>query len=66
MKYEIEECTSNDWWQERGYKNRQDYLRTMAEDYGVPLGHVLAVADLLGEGEDFDGLISTLEDVGEW
>lgn len=49
-------------YQENGYENRADYLSCMAEDYGVPLDTVKALADLLGENEDFDGLINALED----
>ena len=47
---------------ENGYKNRDDYLRCMAEEYGVPLATVHALADLLGENEDFDGLVTSLAD----
>jgi len=44
-------------------KERKEYLRGLAEDYGLPLSHVVTVAILLGEDEDYDGLISTLEDM---
>ena len=47
---------------ENGYKNRRDYLNGLAEDYGVPLEIVYAAADLLGPEEDFDGLVTTIED----
>lgn len=47
---------------ENGYKSRANYLRCMSEDYGVPLQTVLALADMLGENEDFDGLVIALED----
>lgn len=46
----------------QGFKNRRDYLECMSEDYGVPLNVVYSLADMLGESEDFDGLISALED----
>ena len=45
-----------------GYKDRMDYLRHLAEDMDVDLGIVLAAADVLGPDEDFDGLITELED----
>ena len=45
-----------------GYINRQDYLENLADEFGIPLDIVLAVADMLGPNEDFDGLISSLED----
>lgn len=47
---------------ESGYKDRQHYLECMSEDYGVDMITVQALSDMLGESEDFDGLISVLED----
>jgi len=49
-------------YQENGYKDRQDYLECMAEDYGVPLEVVVSLAEVLGENEDWDGLVLALED----
>lgn len=46
-----------------GYKDRNHYLECMSEDYGVDLETVKALADVLGENEDFDGLISALEGI---
>lgn len=43
-----------------GYKSRADYLKCMADDYGVDLKTVKALADLLGPDEDFDGLLIAL------
>ena len=50
-------------YQENGYENRQEYLECLAEDYGQPIVAVMAVAGILGEDEDFDGLINALEDM---
>ena len=50
-------------YQKRGYKNRKDYLECLAADYYVPLDTVYALASALGKNEDFDGLISSLEDM---
>jgi hypothetical protein len=47
---------------DEGYKNRRDYLNCLAEDYAVPVDTVLALASVLGAGEDFDGLVSMVED----
>jgi len=47
---------------EQGYKSRMDYLTYLSEDYDCPLENVIALADLLGEVEDFDGLVTALED----
>jgi hypothetical protein len=38
------------------------YLRDLAENYGFDLPTLIDIADLLGAEEDFDGLISTLDD----
>lgn len=49
-------------YQENGYKNRKDYLNCLADDYGVDVDTVYALAGVLGANEDFDGLVSALED----
>lgn len=49
-------------YQEHGYANRREYLKSVAEDYGVELCNVFALADALGPNEDFDGLITMIED----
>lgn len=50
---------------ELGYSSREEYLDSLAEDYGVDEEAVYALADVLGEDEDFDGLLSELADL-EW
>lgn len=45
-----------------GYANREAYLRGLAEEHDVPIEVVLLTADMLGPNEDFDGLVSELED----
>jgi hypothetical protein len=49
-------------YQENGYTDRKDYLQCMSDMYGVPLDVVESLADVLGESEMFDGLVSALED----
>jgi len=49
-------------YQENVYKDRQDYLECIALDYGVPLEVVISLAEVLGENEDWDGLVLALED----
>ena len=46
----------------KGYTNRKDYLRSLADEYCVPCEVVFPLAAMLGPDEDFDGLISALED----
>ena len=60
--------TNPDIYREYGYDDRDDYLRSLADDYGVPEEAVQALADILGPDEDFDGLVSSLEDAtdGGW
>lgn len=57
---------SNDVYQMNGYNNREEYLACIAEDYGVDLDTVYAIADLLGPNEDFDGLVTALEDLAAY
>ena len=53
-------------YQEHGYENRKDYLECLAEDNGVDVEIVLMLASLYGESEDFDGLVTALEDYSEY
>jgi hypothetical protein len=43
-------------------RTRGAYLRDLAADNDWPLSAVLLAAELLGPSEDFDGLVTTLED----
>ena len=52
----------NDIYVSKGYKNRKDYLKSLAEEYGVDYSVVRTLAYTLGKNEDFDGLISELND----
>lgn len=56
---------SDDIYREEGYRDREDYLECLADEYDVPLDVVLAAAEVLGPSEDFDGLISALEDASQ-
>lgn len=47
-------------YQEMGYACRRDYLESLCEEY--PREQVYALADLFGPTEDFDGLVTALED----
>lgn len=50
-------------YRDAGYANRKDYLDSLAEEYGAET--VYALASVLPESEDFDGLVSGLEDFAE-
>lgn len=47
-------------YQENGFANRKEYLESLCEDY--PREAVYALASMLGPGEDFDALVTELED----
>lgn len=49
-------------YQIKGFKDRQDYLESLADENAVDISIVNAVANMLGEIEDFDALPITLED----
>jgi hypothetical protein len=47
-----------------GAETRDDYLRIIAEDNGLPVATVQRLADRLGEKEDFGALICRCEMAG--
>lgn len=47
---------------DQGYESRRDYLDTLADDLGIDRATVYALAGMLGPSEDFDGLVTALED----
>lgn len=49
-------------YQKLGFRNREQYLKTLSEDFEIPEEIVFELASVLGENEDFDGLVTTLED----
>jgi len=51
-----------DVYTDNGYANRRDYLDSLAEDFEIDRDTVYMIADLLGPTEDFDGLVTSLED----
>ena len=53
----------NNIYIENGYKNRKEYLVSLANEYGVFVDTVFALASVLGAVEDFDGLINSLEEL---
>lgn len=47
-------------YQTHGYETRFDYLNALSEEY--PRDIVFALANMLGASEDFDGLVTALQD----
>ena len=52
-------------YQENGYASRRDHLNCLAEDFGVPISVVQELAATLGPDEDFDGLVTEVEDISD-
>lgn len=52
-------------YKRHGYDSREEYLESLADDFGIDPERVYMMADILGESEDFDGLVSELEDMYE-
>ena len=49
-------------YQENGFESRKEYLLDLADNMGMDASIVFALADMLGNSEDFDGLVTSLED----
>ena len=49
-------------YQENGFESRKEYLLDLADNMGMDASIVFALADVLGSSEDFDGLVTSLED----
>lgn len=47
-------------YQANGFASRRDYLESLAQEYDREA--VFTLAAMLGPNEDFDGLITSLED----
>lgn len=47
---------------DNGYRDRKDYLKSLAELYDISYDSVATIAEMYGPEEDFDGLINALED----
>ena len=44
------------------YTDRTEYLDSLVEEYGMDINVVLNLAEILGPNEDFDGLVTTIQD----
>ena len=47
---------------DNGYTDRDDYLDDLAANNGIDRETVDMISDVLGPNEDFDGLVSSIED----
>lgn len=46
--------------------DRERYLVELSDEFGIPIEAVRALADVLGDNELYDGLVTELEDASEW
>lgn len=60
MCEEFKVTDTNNIYKEHGYNSRKEYLNSLADEHGVDAQTVYDIADLLGDVEDFDGLVSAL------
>ena len=54
---------STEEYQRAGFRNRTEYLRFLAHDYGISYNRVRMLSDVLGENEDFDALPVMLDEL---
>lgn len=52
-------------YQEQGFDNRRDYLDHLSEELEVDKDIVYELASVLGKSEDFDGLVTSLQDYAQ-
>lgn len=52
----------NNIYIQNGYQSRKDYLISLSEEYDVDKSVVFSIASMLGSEEDFDGLVSMIQD----
>ena len=52
-----------DNYKKQGFANRRAYLESLCEEYDRTT--VYALAGMLGPNEDFDGLVTSLDDYAE-
>lgn len=50
-------------YEEHGFDNRTAYLKDLADIHGIDEQIVFSMADALGMNEDFDGLVTGLQDI---
>ena len=49
-------------YKENGFESRKDYFEYLEDMYGIDFDTIVVLADMLGPNEDFDGLVSSLQD----
>jgi hypothetical protein len=49
-------------YEREGYKDREDYLNVLSQEYNLPIETVRALADKLGVRKEFTELIEAVDD----
>lgn len=63
---EAQQITANqELYLEHGCETREEYLEYLSEEYGIDIDTVKSLADMLGPTEDFDGLVTSLQDASD-
>jgi hypothetical protein len=57
--------TTNPYKDNADCNTREEYLKMLSDEYDIDEETVNFIADILGETEDFDGLVTALEDYQE-
>ena len=52
-------------YKKAGYETREDYLNNLAVRYNINPMIISGLAEILGDEEDFDRLISAIEDMND-
>jgi hypothetical protein len=65
VKRAVRKSMKESVYTDAGFSSRSEYLKALADDYGVSLNDVKNLASLLGPEEDFDQLVSEVEDLAD-
>jgi len=49
-------------YKDNGYSDRNDYFVDLSLRFNIDLSSVYALSEVMGKDEDFDGLVSSLDD----
>ena len=58
----LEEIGKNNVYVENGFDDRNAYMEYLADMNGIPVSDVWDIAWILGPDEDFDALVTTIDD----
>lgn len=60
---DFDESLKESVYTDMGFSDRKEYLNSLADDYGIDIQTVYDLASVLGPSEDFDALVTELEDL---